>query len=293
MELPSRPPPELAAAIDSARRRVAAPGRIPAVLTVLSVALECAALFVVRRADRAVVREVELVPLVEGRCLVVLEMSEGPARVAPVHVPEAAAGGGAGALQALRAGLRWIFVGRTLARARARVRELEAELAAGRAPRPPMGRCLGPAVQVGLDVCRAHGAAGPRVEVAGRAWLARRLGGRGERPLVPALDLLDDPPALADLIASLEREPGDTGRARARVRVGPPPVPGVCLVACPIHDDTAAEPGHGATRPTSDKGGESARKRPVLALLGPQAMDFTTVIPLVEYAARTCSGVEA
>ena len=28
-------------------------------------------------------------------------------------------------------------------------------------------------MQVGLDVCRAHGAAGPRVEVAGRAWLDR------------------------------------------------------------------------------------------------------------------------
>ncbi len=265
------PRPDLARAVDRTLQQVedAPAARLRATTMVLSEASDCVALSLVGRESSTTTRHLEVVPLVEGRALVVLGMDDGTTRVRPVAVgndPLAR-----DPADSLRAKLRWLFVGRTIGQARRRLVDLLRE------EEERVDRMLGQALRVGLSLCAAESLQPSRVEVAGQPRLARHLAGAQAGRLAPILELLEDYHRLAEVLGRLLPGAG----LEARVCVGGPggePRPGPDAAVAALRGLSLV----GCRLGALPRGGETG----AIALLGPDRMDFAALIPLVEYAAR-------
>lgn len=287
---PGRAQPELISAVDRSLQRLREdPSRgMRAAVCVLSEASGCLAVSFLGTAQGGRMEQVDVVPLVGPRALVVLTLEGGATHVQPIELEpthEGAAAGLGSELLALQARLRWLCVGRTLPDAREallrRLGEHEAQV----------DRLLGQALRVALTLC-AVGALDPLwMQIAGQPALARGLADSdrwGDR-LGDVLALLEDDQRLAEVLDQLLPADGDDPRARVHVgvrrlaglggaRVDDGPEPGLCLVGCRVPVPGAGE--------GSDRGPERGLDRGAVALLGSARMDYASMIPLVEYAAR-------
>jgi heat-inducible transcriptional repressor len=273
----TEPRRELVAAVDQSLRDIGSdPGdRMRAAVYVLSEAAGCVAVSFLGTARAGVVRALEVMPLVAPRALVVLEMDTGTRSMQPVTVERLLDGDEdfATALLRLQHRLRALCIGRTLAQARGELLERQSEHEAR------FDRVLGAALEVGLALCGGLWLDPLWLQVAGKRSLARELSATEQ--LGDVLSLLEDTQRLAEVLCQLLPDPD--GDVRAEVCVGglldhepggrgdgSAILSGLALVGC---------------RLPSTVGTDTAQKGAV-ALLGSDRMDYASVIPLVEYAAR-------
>jgi heat-inducible transcriptional repressor len=257
------PRPEYVRAVDRGLRDA---GRDPeqdlrAASFILSEVAGCVAVSFVGAQRVGTIVDIDVVPLVATRALIVVTMEHGSTLMQPVDLEQL---GGEGRdfgaeLRRLQERLRWLCRGRTLPAARAelldRLREEEARF----------DRILAEALRVGLTVCAGASLDPLLLQVAGQPRLARSEPADGER-LGDVLELLADYHRLADVLCQLLPTPGDGAVQVASVQ-------GLTLVGCRL-------PAHHPSRDAA-----SARTGAV-ALLGSRRMDYASLIPLVEYAAR-------
>lgn len=308
-----RPNATVASAVDRSLRDLRGGHRVgmKAAVCVLSEVSGCLAVSFVGGDSPGVIDDVDVVPLVGERLLVVLTMREGATHVQPVELPldgadalevglelagepgktpaSPQADGPAPAAEDLRARLRELCRGRTLAAARdvaiARLQEQEARA----------DRLLARALRVGIAVCGGEGGSAAAVAVLDPLLLElaggqRLAGGLPDTERISeVLALLEDHQRLAAVLCQLVGEAGTVGETQANVHVGThalldpsgateaasaaPAGPTLTLVGCPVPVVGAGE-----------AAGTNARG--CVALIGPDRMDYATVIPLVEYAAR-------
>lgn len=249
------------------------PGRgMRAAVCVLSEVSGCLAVSFLGTAQTGRMEQVDVVPLPGARALVVLTLEGGASQIQPVDL-ELPDGADTGAeLRRLQERLRRLCVGRTLSDARdalvARLREREALV----------DRALAQALRVALSLCAVSLLDPLWMQVAGQPTLARGMPDAGR--LGDVLSLLEDDQRLAEVLdqllpASLEGPP------RARVHVGV----SALLEGVRHLEDGAREPGLslvGCRVPVAGQGPD----RGAVALVGSARMDYATMIPLVEYAAR-------
>ncbi|MEM6996110.1 MAG: hypothetical protein AAF721_36725 [Myxococcota bacterium] len=269
-----------------------------AAVCVLSEVSGCLAVTFVGGEQHDRVRSVELVPLVGGRMLAVVEMEGGATHMHTVglesveSLPNVAASASApvvgpsgeapAAIQRLRSELRRLCTGRTLPEAREEVLRRMAEREAR------VDRILSQALALGL-ILSSVGPIDPLwLQMAGGPMLAR--GGVDAARLGDVLALLEDDQRLAEVLSQLVGDAGGEQAPRAHVHVG---AGGLLQPAAKSPDDAAADaPEDGPTLtlvgcPVPLAGGGAARAtRGAVALIGPDRMDYASVIPLVEYAAR-------
>jgi len=285
------PSPEAARAVDHSLRELrGSPEQgMRAAVCVLSEVSGCLAVTFVGGDQPDRVRTVDLVPLVGGRMLGIVEMEGGATHMHTVGL-EAVTGLMPGTpplpeplpLERLRSELRQLCAGRTLPEAREEVlRRMSAHEAR-------VDRLLAHAFAVGL-VLSSVGPIDPLwLQTAG----GRTLAGGDVQPgrLADLLGLLEDDQRLAEVLSQLvgDASVGETPRAHVHVGTGAlldgagqPTTAGsddsaddgptLTLVGCPVPlgNATAGAPTRGA-----------------VALIGPDRMDYASVIPLVEYAAR-------
>lgn len=273
-------PTELLAAVDHSLRGVHGHPEEGMRTTVylLSEAAGCVAVSFLGTTRAGVVRSLDVMPLVGARALVVLVMDTGRRSMHPVTVErltDAEEDFGT-ALLNLQHRLRWLCLGRTLAEARSTVLDLQREQEAR------FDRVLAEALRVGLALCGGLWLDPLWLQVAGKPTLARELSGAEQ--LGEVLSLFEDTQRLAEVLCQLFPDPVEHDRVRAEVRVGAgglldrepgdgsvPALSGLALVGCRL--------------PASPGAPDAARKGAV-ALLGSDRMDYASVIPLVEYAAR-------
>ncbi len=315
------PPPELKRAVDQSLAEVAARSSsdtgMRATVCVLSELLGCVAVSFVARARPGVVARVDLVPLVGSRSLVVATLEDGTTTVQPVGLEDAELESiDANAISQLEARLRMLCIGRTLTQARVELVQLVSE------QRAKLDALLVVAVRVGLRLCSAAALDPIQVEVAGHPMFARHPAVDG---ISDVLELLADYRRLAEILCQLVPEPEPGASCSAKVCIGEdlrpglarvgerldkvPSFTGLTLVGCRLPEQGGQNPAHrqdptGTVHPHHDDAGrygvvdglahvkkrhgptvESGRKA-VLALLGSDRMDYESVIPLVEYAAR-------
>jgi len=259
---------------------------------VLSEASGCLAVTFVGTAQSGRIDQVDVVPLVGVRALVVLTLEGGATHVQPIELEASPEGATAAAapeveLRRLQERLRWLCLRRTLPDARQallrRLGEHEAQV----------DRLLAQALRVALTLCAVSPLDPLWMQIAGQPALVRGLPD-AER-LGDVLRLLEDDQRLAEVLDQLLPAAADAGPPRARVHVGvrglphllakgaeaswgagaagrssEGPEPGLCLVGCRV-----PVPGQG-----------EAPNRGAVALLGSARMDYAAMIPLVEYAAR-------
>lgn len=250
------------------------PGRgMRAAVCVLSEVSGCLAVSFLGTAQTGRMEQVDVVPLVDTRALVVLTMEGGATHVQPVELDAASPGAGRTAeLSRLQERLRWLCVGRTLPDARAELlRRLEDHEAR-------VDRLLAQALRVGLALCAVAPLDPLWMQIAGQPALARGLS--DARRLEAVLSLLEDDQRLAEVLDQvLPAGPGGLPRATVHVGVralldgsGDPAraddEPGLSLVGCRV--------------PVAGGGPD----RGAVALVGSARMDYANMIPLVEYAAR-------
>lgn len=279
-----RAQPELISAVDHSLQRLRDdPSRgMRAAVCVLSEASGCLAVSFLGTAHDHRMAEVDVVPLVGARALVVLTLEGGATHVQPVELDEPLAEGvdPGVPLRALQERLRWLCLGRTLPDAREallrRLHEHEAQV----------DRLLAQALRVALSLCALSPLDPLWLQRAGQPTLARSLADADR--LGEVLTLLEDDQRLAELLEQLlPAQAGDDAVPRARVHVGVR-----ALIGPAGRTDDDAEPGLslvGCRVPVS--GGPTSAlagglDRGVVALLGPARMDYAAMIPLVEYAAR-------
>jgi heat-inducible transcriptional repressor len=272
--------PKLINAVDRSLQRLRDdPSRgMRAAVCVLSEASGCLAVSFLGTAQGGRTEQVDVVPLVGSRALVVLTLEGGATHVQPVQLdPPPPEGVDPGVeLRRLQERLRWLCVGRTLPDAREallrRLHEHEAQV----------DRMLAQALRVALSLCTVSPLDPLWMQIAGQPALARGLPD-AER-LGDVLTLLEDDQRLAEVLDQLLPAPAgdETGPPRARVHVG---VWGLPVWGGAGRDGDAAEPGLslvGCRVPVAGGGPD----RGAVALLGPARMDYAAMIPLVEYAAR-------
>lgn len=219
------------------------------------------------------IRDVDVVALAGSRALVVLTLAGQQARIVPVDVYDDGRAVEAGELDELRAQLRQLCRGHSLPQARtrllARLHEREAKL----------DHALAGALRIGLLVCREDAMDPLWIEVSGQPVLAKGVAAPGR--LAELLSLLEDDQRLAQLLCQLLPEPNPATSLRAEVRVGaqglltaqePASSLGLSLVGCRV--------------PAGSGGVATGHEHGAVVLLGPDRMDYATIIPLVEYAAR-------
>jgi heat-inducible transcriptional repressor len=288
LTLSGRPSPEFATAVDlSLGGSVTSPDDgMRAAVRLLSQVVGCVAVSFVGTSRVGRIGRLDLVQLVGLRALVTVSMDDGRRAVHAVTLGSLGGVGGSERDAAMVLGkvqerLRWLCEGRTLAEAR----ELLLALLAKEEAR--LDRLLAEALRVGLGVCTAAAMDQLRVEVAGQSSLSASSGEAGAEPLTEVLTLLDDYHLLAEVLCQLLPEPEDEASPRAEVCVGGlrdpaasavdvgwgGSLPGFALIGCRL-PRTPVSAGSDA----STKGG--------LALLGSDRMDYESVIPLIEYAAR-------
>ncbi|MCA9708692.1 MAG: hypothetical protein KDK70_22780 [Myxococcales bacterium] len=279
------PGPELISAVDLSLDQLGGDPRrgMRAAVCVLSEVSGCLAVSFVGTAQGGSMEQVDVVPLVGSRALVVLTLAGGATHVLPIEleaVPEATEPGTA--LRRLEERLRWLCVGRTLSDARAalllRLGEHEAQV----------DRLLAQALRVALSLCAVAPLDPLWMQIAGQPALARGLADSGQ--LGEVLALLEDDQRLAEVLDQLLPASDHAGPPRARVHVG---VRGL-LASTRLPGDATepaepAEPGLslvGCRVPVGRPGSGGGPDRGAVALLGPARMDYAAMIPLVEYAAR-------
>ncbi len=269
------PGSQLLSAVDRSLERLRDdPNRgMRAAVCVLSEVSGCLAVSFLGTAQEGRMEQVDVVPLVGARALVVMTMAGGATQVRPIELEVLPEGSDAAVeLRRLQERLRWLCVGRTLADAREtllrRVGEHEAHV----------DGLLAQALRVALSLCVSSQLDPLWLQMAGQPRLARGLPDADR--LGDVLTLLEDDQRLAEVLDQLLPHPSGDGVPRARVQVG---VRG--LIGAAWTDDAAEQPGLslvGCRVPVTAEGpGKGA-----VALLGSARMDYAAMIPLVEYAAR-------
>lgn len=282
--------PELISAVDHSLQRLRDdPSRgMRAAMCVLSEASGCLAVSFFGTARDLRTTQVDVVPLVGARALVVLTLEGGATHVQPVELEPPPAGASADeadpgvALRALQERLRRLCLGRTLPDAReALVRRLHEHEA-------QVDRLLAQALRVALSLCAVSPLDPLWLQRAGQPALARSLADADR--LGDVLSLLEDDQRLAEVLEQLL--PAGDDVPRARVHVG---ARGLLDGAAAGRPPSAPEPRsldpHGDAEPSLSLVGcrvpvSGGPDRGVVALLGPARMDYAAMIPLVEYAAR-------
>lgn len=263
-----RPAPEIRRAVDvSLSEPVSGPEGMRAAVQVLSELASCVAVTFVSEDRRGVMLQIDLVPVQGRRAMVAVTLAGGHTRLHPVTLDAKLAD--KGALVRLQEKLRWLCVGKTLAEARAELSRLWAEQEAR------LDRLLAESLRLGLWLVTAAALDPLWVQIAGQ----RLLAGQSDHNLAQVLALFDDYHGLAELLCQLLPEQArDQPRAEVHVaaelrptladpgQAGPCVLAGMSLVGCRV-------------QPADD--GRTA----VVALLGPDRMDYEAAIPLVEYAA--------
>lgn len=278
------PPPsaEVRRAVDVALPELLhGPEGMRAATQVLSELVGCVAVTFVASGRRGVIRHLDLVPVQGVRALVVVGLGEGDSLVHPVTLDARVAGDPSGLVR-LQERLRWLCTGKTLAEARADLTRLWSEHEAR------VDRLLAESLRLGLWLCTAI-AQGPLwLQIAGQRLLADASWSGGT--LAQMLALFDDYHALADLLCQLLPEPVGAPRAEVHVGAHPPPRPGSdSPLTVEVSGDPAAPPGVPAGLSLVGCRSEhhaSSGLITAVAMLGPDRMDYESVIPLVEYAAR-------
>ncbi len=262
-----RPGAEIRRAVDvSLTDPVSGPEGMRAAVQVLSELASCVAVTLVSEDRRGVVQHIDLVPVHGRRAMVAVTLDGGSVRLHPVTIDAKVAE--KGGLLRLQERLRWLCVGKTLSEARAELARLWAEQEAR------LDRLLAESLRLGLWLCTAASLDPLWVQIAGQ----RLLAGHSDQTLSAVLALFDDYHGLVEILRQLLPS-GSGEHPRAEVHVaaelrpslsGPDPaaprvLAGMSLVGCRVQ----AEEGRSA----------------VVALLGPDRMDYEAAIPLVEYAA--------
>lgn len=281
--------PALAAAVDLSlgdRRlgdRAADTDRLRAASRVLSDAAGCVAVSFLGGARVGHIFEIEVVPFLGARALVVLSFDDGSTVMRPVDIqlvaptgPEADRGDiddeHLAVQRRICEKLRMLCRGRTLEAARGELLRRKGEEEAR------FDRTFAEALRVGLIVCAGAALDPLWLHVAGQPNLARGLSPESADQLGDLLELLEDYRRLADVLCQLLPGPTDEDSLRARVRLGVPLSP-----APEGSDETLALTVVGCRLPLTQFDGSTG----AVALLGSDRMDYASVIPLVEYAART------
>ena len=275
--------PVLAAAVDlSLHEHAADTDRLRATSRVLSEAAGCVAVSFLGGARIGRIGEIEVVPFLGARALVVLSFDDGSTVMRPVNFFEdgtrglASDDGDADDLAAAQRRicekLRMLCRGRTLEAARAELLRRKGEDEAR------FDRSLAEALRVGLIVCAGAALDPLWLHVAGQPNLARGMSTTTAAQLHDLLELLEDYRQLADVLCQLLPGPTDEDALRARVRLGVP------LSRAPERGGDSLElTVVGCRLPLPQFDGSTG----AVALLGTDRMDYASVIPLVEYAART------
>lgn len=283
----AEPSPAAAAALDRSLRDVGQhlESDLRATSCVLSGVAGCVAIAFWGASRSGTIADIDIVPLGGPRALVALTMDDRSTVMHPVTLDGSSesAGDADQELRRLQARLRSLCSGRSLAQARAALLDRQHEVEAR------FDACLAQALRVGLTLCAGASLDPLWMHVAGQPSLVREV--TDAASLGDVLSLLDDVHRLADVVCQLLPEAVHEGESlRARVHLGledasrggaPSPayggssasegVAGIALVGCRLR-------GMGPTY----EGRTGA-----VALLGSPRMDYATLIPLVEYAART------
>jgi heat-inducible transcriptional repressor len=240
----------------------------------------CVAVSFVADPGRRPVRELELVPLSATRLLVVVGFEGGETTMHPVGFDDCPSVEQLTAeAVVMQSRLREFCIGRTLVEAHVELVRVRDDM------RSRLDGRLAEVVRLGLSLC-AGGELDPLwLSVAGQARLARGLGASSGDGVSEVLARLEDDRRLAELLCRL-LPVGSAGEAtHATVVFGDAalldrhaPGPGepslrLALVGCRLPATAAS------TRVAPNKLG-------AIAVLGSDRMDYASVIPLVEYAAR-------
>lgn len=211
------------------------------------------------------VAELDVVPLLEGRALVVMTLEDRSTVMQSVTLDRLAASAEDYDLElrGLLEHLRSLCRGRTLAGARAELLERQNEREAR------FDRVLAEALRVGLTLCAGASLDPLVLQLAGQPTLARDPPQQGR--LAEVLGLLEDVHRLADVLCQLLPASELEASVQVGLEAGPDVPPGLTVVGCRLPSGTSS-------------GGLSTG---AVALLGSDRMDYASVIPLVEYAART------
>ena len=260
-------------AVDTAAGDLQGEPRRQSVLRVVGALLGGAALWIGGAREGPCVRAVEVVEVTERLGLAVFVEAGDTTWTALFEVPDAWRG--RSWRGAVATGLRGLCVGRTLAAARTRAREVLAGEDPSVEGYEPDDVRAAAALAPGLCAA-ALSQGGPGVDVAGVGRLAKRLHEAGA-PVGDLVAFVEAPAALAEVVDRV---------ADRRPR----PAHGVCVCVGP--------PGTLEPSPPLDHVSLLARRvgagadGGVLGVLGPARMDFARAVPLVEYAARAI-GAEA
>jgi len=240
----------------------------------------CVAVSFVADAGRRPVVELELVPLSATRLLVVVGFVGGATTMHPVSFDECPSVEQltADAL-GMQARLREFCLGRTLVEAHADLLRVRDDL------RLRVDRRLAEVVRLGLSLCAGAELDPLWLSVAGQARLARGLGATGGELLAQ----LEDDRRLAEILCRLLPLASASDPMRATVVLG-----GAALLdrhpagseAASEYDSKGAEAGLRLALVGCRLPATTAARTGAIAILGPDRMDYASVIPLVEYAAR-------
>ena len=233
----------------------------------------CVAVSFVADAGHRPVVELELVVLSATRLLIVVVFAGGATTMHPVGFDDCPSVEQltADALD-MQARLREVCLGRTLVEAHAELVRLRDDL------RLRVDRGLAEVVRLGLSLCAGAELDPLWLAVAGQASLARGLGATGGELLAR----LEDDRRLAEILCRLLPLASVPDAMRATVVLG-----GAALLdRPPAGDEPTSEPGMRLALVGCRLPATSAARTGAIAVLGPDRMDYASVIPLVEYAAR-------
>lgn len=261
------PRPQLVAVVDRGLRGGGGQhlaSDLQAISYVLSEVAGCVAVSFWGESRAGEIADIDVVPVVGARALIVMTMSDRSTvmhRVSLARLQSMGEVAQTDELRRLQTRLRELCRGRTLELAKAelsrRQREREAQFDAR----------LAEALDLARSLCAEASFDPFLVQIAGQPSLARdgRIAGLDE-----VLALLEDVHQLADVLCQiLPDEPEVDVRAHVHVGVeSTPKMHGMTLIGCRLPPMTEGQTG-------------------AVALLGSDRIDYATVIPLVEYAART------
>jgi heat-inducible transcriptional repressor len=278
---PSDPPPPAARAVDRSLGEGATVEQdVRATARVLSEVGGCIAVTFVADPECRRIREVELVPIAAARVLVVVGFEGGATTMHAVDLEDPARVDPSRELPAIQAKLRELCLGRTLASAHTELVRLRRDLESS------IDHRLAEVVRVGLSLCEGAELDPLALTIAGQARLARGLGDVGAEGLGEVLAALEDDRRLASLLCQL-LPPGVT--PRAEVLLGGRALLDGSRDGSPRGQDDGDRTSAlrlalvGCRLPTAPLG---PARVGAIAVLGPDRLDYASVIPLVEYAAR-------